>query len=316
MQTYVRSGSRDEMDIQDYKAHLYEQLDFLRSSMAAYDAGKSHEAKRLSVPIRTLVHNTRSTTSLLRHLNVQERLGWIDRGPPEPPARGTVISFGLCVVRMRFDIGQSLYEPALLRPAPDRLHPPVAFEDWWGRTILRDQQGNGFSRADLVLSLANQDGGAHIDAALNEKYRQLTRENSIGFMQGENRPIANSIVHASVRHIAGELIETIESALGWNGTHATVANPICSLPLGAEVDAARNDPCPCGSGRKFKQCFGQRRPLCVMAQPQEESHAGPSPPATPESTDPDEPSSIVLDCLLLVPVGPQQRRAARQRHAA
>jgi hypothetical protein len=37
--------------MQDFKTHLLEQLDFLQSSIAAYDAGKEHEAKRLSVPI-------------------------------------------------------------------------------------------------------------------------------------------------------------------------------------------------------------------------------------------------------------------------
>lgn len=67
--------------MQDFKAHLFEQLDFLRSSIASYDAGKEHEAKRLSVPIRTLVHNTRRSTGLLTHLGVQHQLGWVDRAP-------------------------------------------------------------------------------------------------------------------------------------------------------------------------------------------------------------------------------------------
>ena len=307
------------MNVQDYKAHLYEQLDFLCSSIAAYDTGKEHEAKRLSVPIRTLVHNTRNTTSLLRHLGVQDRLGWVDRGAPGPPPRAIVISFGLCVVRMRFDVGESFYEPAVHRPAPDRLHPPVSFEDWWRRVILQDQRGNGFSRADLVLSLANQDGGAHIDAALNEKYRQLTRENSVGFMQGQNKPIANSIVHASVRHIAGELVQTIESSLAWSGTRAVVPHPVCPLPLSSAPSVGRNDPCPCGSGRKLKHCFGQRRPFCVMVQPPDDSQTGDS-HAIPGDTkadepDPNEPPSLVLDSLLLVPVRPQ-KNPTRLAHAA
>ena len=307
------------MQIQDYKTHLFEQLDFLRSSIEAYDAGKEHEAKRLSVPIRTLVHSTGRSTSLLHHLGVQDRLGWVDRGAPEPPPGARVISFGLCVVRMRFDIGETFYEPALKELAPDRFHPPVSFEDWWRRVILQDQRGNGFSRADLVLALANQDGGAHIDAALDEKYRQLARENSIGFTQGQNQPIANSIVHASVRHIAGEFVQTIESSLAWDGARAVVPQPVCSLSLGSKPAAGRNDPCPCGSGLKLKQCFGRRRPLCVMARPSDDSQAGdvhaiPGNP-TMDEPDPSAPPSMVLDSLLLIPVAPQQS-PFRPRQAA
>jgi hypothetical protein len=299
--------------MQDFQAHLFEQLDFLQSSIAAYDAGKEHEAKRLSVPIRTLVHNTGRSTSLLKHLGVQEQLGWVDRGPPEPPPRAHVISFGLCVVQLRFDTGQSSYRPAVLRPAPDRLHPPVAFADWWRRDVLRDQQGNAFSRADLVLSLADQDGGAHIDAALNEKYRALTRENSVGFSQDGQRPLANSIVHASVRQIAQELVETIERGLIWDGDTPVVAAPTCALALGTIPRVGRNDPCPCRGGRKLKHCFGQRKPLHVMAQPPEDSQAGQTHPVPGSATtppDPAEPPSLELDCLLLVPVDERQARQA------
>lgn len=299
--------------MQDFKTHLFEQLDFLQSSIAAYDAGKEHEAKRLSVPIPTLVHNTSRSTSLLTHLGVLDQLGWVDRGSPEPPARAHVISFGLCVVQLRFDTGRSYYRPAILRPAPDRLHPPVAFEDWWRRVVLKDQQGNAFSRADLVLALANQDGGAHIDAALNEKYRVLTRENSVGFSQDGQQPLANSIVHASVRQIAQELMETIERGLTWNGDAPVVVAPVCALALGTVPRVGRNDLCPCGSGRKFKHCFSRREPLHVMAQPPEDSQTGQShrvPGAAPIPPDPAEPPSLELDCLLLVPVDERHARRA------
>lgn len=290
--------------VQDFKAHLVEQLDFLRASMDAYDAGREHEAKRLSVAIRTLVHNTRTSTSLLRHLGVQNQMGWVDRGPPAPPPKAIVLSFGVCVVETRFDTRRTRYEPAMRHLAPDRLHPPVSFLDWWRRTILVDQRGNTFSRADLVLAVADQDGGAHIDAALNEKYRQLSRENSLGFRQSHELPIANSVVQTSVRHIAEELLETVASGVAWQGERAVIRDPVCPLPLDTHMTQRRNDPCPCESGRKVKHCFGSRIPLCVMAQPPEKSQPGqahpiPGPQPTPE---PHAPPGFVLDCLLLVPI--------------
>ncbi|WP_254555380.1 SEC-C metal-binding domain-containing protein, partial [Salmonella enterica] len=30
--------------------------------------------------------------------------------------------------------------------------------------------------------------------------------------------------------------------------------PPLLMPIKAEVKVGRNDPCPCGSGKKFKQC--------------------------------------------------------------
>lgn len=290
--------------VQDFKAHLAEQLDFVRSSMTAYDGGAEHEAKRLSTTLRLLVHNTKRQTSLLRHLGVQDRLGWIDRGPPEPPRNAIVIAFGVCVVESRFDTGRTRYEPAMRQLAPDRMHPPVSFEDWWRRTILTDQPGNTFSRADLVLSVANQDGGAHIDSALNEKYRQLSRGNSLGLRQSQQLPIANSVVHASIRHIAEELLQTIERGLEWRDDEPVVPNPVCPLPLGTHITVDRNDPCPCDSGRKLKRCFGQRMPLRVMAQPPENSRTGDVHPIEGQFAPTDAPTypAVTFDCLLLVPV--------------
>jgi hypothetical protein len=291
--------------MQDFRLHLDEQIDFLESSIAAYDGGKEHEAKRLAVPIRTLVHNTRHSTSLLRHLQVQRQLGFVDRGPPDPPPNAQVIAFGVCVVEARLDTGESRYASAFRYPAPDRLHPPVSFEDWWRRPILHDLIGNHFSRADLVLALANKDGGAHIDASLEEKYRQLTRENSLGVTQDQERPMANSIVQASVRHIAEELLASVVDGVTWDGASAIVAQPVCPLPLGSDIAVGRNDLCQCGSGKKSKLCFGRRQPLRVMRQPPADSKTGdvhPIPGAQSPPAGLEEPPSLVLDCLLLVPV--------------
>jgi hypothetical protein len=188
---------------------------------------------------------------------------------------------------------------------PDRLHPPASFADWWERTILTDQHGNTFSRADLVLSVAEQDGGTHIDAVVNEKYRQLTREHSLGLRQSIDLPIANSVALASVRHIAEELLETIENGLDWDGDQPVVRDPVCPLPLRTEIATGRNELCPCGSGRKVKRCFGQRMPLRVMAQPPQDSRPGQAHPIEGQDAtapDPNAPPSITIDCLLLVPV--------------
>ena len=51
--------------------------------------------------------------------------------------------------------------------------------EWWTNPVMRDFEGRFFSRADLVLSVANQDGGAHVDPILDPPYHALVAENSI-----------------------------------------------------------------------------------------------------------------------------------------
>jgi hypothetical protein len=284
-----------------HQQHLAEQIDFLRWSGHGYDSGAEHEAKRLSVPIRTLVHDTRMSTSLLKQMGVKDQLGWVDRGPPEPPPGVQVIGFGLCVIRHRFDTGVSAYEPSIRNAAPDRLHAPVSFTDWWERPILSDQQDHKFSRRDLVLAVANKDGGAHIDAELDERYRALSLENSLGMTQEPDRPIANSVVLASVRQIAEELLQTLDG-ITWSGDEPMVNDRICPLPLHDAPSNPSSDPCPCGSGQPRQDCYGRREPLNAM------SELKPGELSAPPHSDPlmhnpkPEPPSIVLDSLILVPV--------------
>lgn len=77
----------------------------------------------------------------------------------------------------------------------------------------------------------------------------------------EDRPISNEIVPVSVRHIAWELLATIDVGLSWSDGYPVVAEPVCPLPLDSKPTQGRNDPCPCGSGRKLKKCLGRREPL-------------------------------------------------------
>lgn len=69
----------------------------------------------------------------------------------------------------------------------------------------------GFSRADLILTVSNKEGGAHIDPDIPEEWYGLTRENSMGWERfwGPIVISAGSPVPASVRQISYELRETI-----------------------------------------------------------------------------------------------------------
>ena len=42
-----------------------------------------------------------------------------------------------------------------------------------------------------------------------------------------------------------------------DGSVSQEAAPADGQPLAQAMRAGRNDPCPCGSGKKFKQCHGK-----------------------------------------------------------
>ncbi|TGE33187.1 hypothetical protein [Desulfosporosinus sp. Sb-LF] len=65
-----------------------------------------------------------------------------------------------------------------------------------------------FNRRTLILSLADQDGGAHVDPTLDEAYVNLSRNNSLNVFH-EYKPV-KGVVLASVRQIAFDITRTLK----------------------------------------------------------------------------------------------------------
>lgn len=195
----------------DLERLLHEQVRFLRRSADAYDQGDEGEAKRLATHIRLLVHDTGRSHSLLGLLAVKDQLRYEDTTLRhiELPAGSTVIHSGIVITEMAFGPRSGVRFAAPLGDLPpERIGPPVPFQDWWEPAVLTDSRGNSFSRKSYILSLANQDGGAHVDPELQKAYAALSKDNSLGRWgsddEGVERPLDN-IVLASVRQIAYEL---------------------------------------------------------------------------------------------------------------
>ena len=87
-----------------------------------------------------------------------------------------------------------------------------SFDDWLGSLVIKDCIGNTFTRRSIVLALANQDGGAHVDPALRDNYADLTRHNSLNGQlvqpDGTHEPIEMA-AHATMRQITHELLVTL-----------------------------------------------------------------------------------------------------------
>jgi len=213
----------------DLRVHLAEQIDFLGTACSEFDRGKFAYAKLAATTLRVLLHDTNSSHSLLEQLELKSRIFFLDTAG-QVVETNLASTTNLTVQRITVIDDEGHTAPAYVPVFDDYAHrttlnrptafglsrEPAAgrrlrFEDWWTMTVIRDGSRTDFSRRDLVLALSNQDGGAHIDPAINEAYHRLSRANSSGwaaFGAGEETPF-DSPVPASVRQIAHEFLKSI-----------------------------------------------------------------------------------------------------------
>jgi hypothetical protein len=203
-------------NVKRFKQKLEEQINFIRSSCQAFDNGNKKEALRIATSIRVILHDTPQSTSILKHLNAKDiNLFTIHVEPPKPPEDMNgympIHAFSMGVINLGgtdFGYGPNLED---FSPGKSRVLP---VDEWWNEIIWIISLKSGLTRKRLVLSAANQDGGAHVDNQLNEHYDNLAsadfgsisiRTKSISFQW----PIKDMHLVA-IRTIANELIKSPE----------------------------------------------------------------------------------------------------------
>lgn len=99
----------------------------------------------------------------------------------------------------------------------------ITFDNWWNQIVIRTIGGSKFSRKKIILAIANQDGGAHVDPSMEEDYYNLTRLNSAQHYYSDNIDGSNGLpeqipfnqlkpvyppfsVYYSIRQIAHEVL--------------------------------------------------------------------------------------------------------------
>lgn len=250
---------------------LEEQLDFLKFSCASFDKGFEGEIKRLAVSARVLVHDTGASISLLTLAN-KKNTNFLDTSEPYDDENAFSHS-SLVQIHM-----SSTGAKPKAHLDDDIQSNWISFDAWWNGIVLVDLKKNEFSRKDIVLYLANKDGGAHVDHEIDEKYHDLRTKNSLGWITdlGDGREIkGEDHVPATMRQIAHELIRSLDSQYScaqpvgkdtgmvirgmsiFAGAHAPeqlYPNLRKDRPKVGGKKVGRNDLCPCGSGKKFKKC--------------------------------------------------------------
>lgn len=248
----------------ELQEHLDEQIGFLETSADLYDQGRLSEAKRLALTLRVLLHQTPSSHSLLDQLGIKQSLLFPDASNYEAYNTSpwdVAIYVGLIgqVMIVKDDLVKNIkYAPIL-----DNGHSPptlIDFDTWWNMIVIKDERGKVFSRRDLVLALANKDGGGHVDPKIGGKYRDLSRNNSLGLHMSIGRQAWTPIPHPerpAVRQIAHEVLQSLKSGYTKKNDFGEISLFISNLLLCFEpLQFDEQGDCPCESGEKYKDCHG------------------------------------------------------------
>ncbi|MFW6195449.1 MAG: hypothetical protein ACOC5M_02895 [Chloroflexota bacterium] len=174
-----------------------------------------------------MLHDTKKSKSLLKQLRIKDRIQYRDSSGSAISNKNIVAQFPLVVTRIEADgsdqgfglqfradgtLDHEWYEQYVLNAAPVDSMPNVVFEprfeggppkniswrffdNWWQQRIIleppqHDRRRRSISRKELILAMANQDGGAHVDPSLDETYAAITRQHSLGLYASSGRMVA------------------------------------------------------------------------------------------------------------------------------
>jgi hypothetical protein len=249
----------------ELKRLLGEQLSFLESSAESYDRGFMGEAKRLATAIRVLVHDTKQSHSLLGQLNIKNKQ-FLDTAFEKKA--GNKFTYGGLIATVLFKGDDKPKYRALLDEIPQSFRDKwVNFDDWWVTSIFVNQSDD-ITRKKIILIASNQDGGAHVDPALDVTYDKLM---SGSFMAWEvhsaaGKSFIEDAASAAIRQIAHEVLKTLKPGYtkkpNMENVATMIANPsmiVHSAPMQVQCKPrkiGRNELCPCGSKKKYKRCCG------------------------------------------------------------
>lgn len=204
---------------EELKNELIEQLQLLQHSCKAYDQGFEAMGKHIALSLRILLHHHGQSKSLLDQLGLRSGQFFDSCGRLNP--RNLLTECNL--VLHQISPTEARYLPLVaIGGGPRPLH-PVNFLDWWNNPVLKDNQARTFCRRELILNVANTDGGAHVDPDLDEAYLALSRKNSLGWMF-QSGDIVSAMKGrpelACIRQIAHELLVTLHTFIPEFSSHA------------------------------------------------------------------------------------------------
>ncbi len=141
----------------------------------------------MATVLRVLMYDTRASTAMFTHRNAQDPVRLLSTGPalrslmPGAPADVDLAKFdrpfqGLVMTRLIAGKGAVLL-PGLDRKGRDGL---LSVHDWWNQIVWVVKHDQRLTRGVIILTAANQDGGAHGDSTLTPAYEALAADGVAG----------------------------------------------------------------------------------------------------------------------------------------
>lgn len=192
------------------RGHVVEQMNFMRASCEAFDRGNEIESKRLATSVRVLLHTTNRSRSLLAQLHM-EMIPFYTTNPRWDPTN--LAPHMYLMQRLTGGKGGDFYAP--LDDRPPHLLRWIPFTNWWSEYLFDDRQARSLKRSELVLTLANKEGGAHVDPELNEQHESLKHHGGFGYVAiiaEQKLPFEGDLIAQAMRQVAHEVITTLMRA--------------------------------------------------------------------------------------------------------
>jgi len=205
------------MDVNRFKKYLKRQLHLLRNSCHFFDKGACDEAVRIATCIRVIVHDTGSSTSILKHLDAKDiRLFTTHHEPPKQNGDSgfySITAFAMGVINMghggKYGYGANLED---FNPNCSAVLP---VKQWWNQVVWILDLDARLTRKGLILGAADKDGGAHVDGELEPKYEQLATQSwgtiTVGPKGAEPQRIDVKHMHLmAIRTVGNEILKSPE----------------------------------------------------------------------------------------------------------
>ena len=204
-----KKKNRVQRPISDLKNELKEQILLLKNACNSYDNGLDAIGKHIALSIRVLLHHHANSRSLLEQLSLRKNSFYDSAGQLDK--NNLLTECNLVALSVSGNSGK--YLPSLSMKPVKPNSKKIDFANWWNNPVLKDEKGRFFSRYELVTNVANTDGGAHVDPDLEDKYMDLSRNNSLGwlFSNGDvSQAFTGRPELACMRQIAEELLVSLE----------------------------------------------------------------------------------------------------------
>lgn len=194
-------------------------VELLEVLCKCYDEdGKDIIALPISTAIRVLVHDTSQSISLLSHLG-RRNIKFLSSNVKNAREH---VHLGL-VRRINVGVVDGVGGEAKYWPLCDERYFPkqnnrtmLDQKVWWEEEVIFQSNDSSLTRKDLVLTMANKDGGAHFDKKIQKKYDDFRHRWSggstlVGTKSGTVRGYDNVPVRPAVRQIGYEILRSLKT---------------------------------------------------------------------------------------------------------